>query len=45
MLDQLSLERTRLFHMGMQSLQEARRMTHQEMHRKCVKLLSAMDIK
>jgi hypothetical protein len=45
MLHQLSLERTRLFHMGLQSLQDAHRMTHQETHRKRAKLLSAMNVK
>jgi glycosyltransferase involved in cell wall biosynthesis len=45
MLHQVSLERTKLFHMGLQSLQEARRMTHQEMHRKRASLLSSMDVK
>jgi hypothetical protein len=45
MLHQLSLERTRLFHMRLQSLQDARRMIHQEMYRKRAKLLSAMDVK
>jgi glycosyltransferase involved in cell wall biosynthesis len=42
-LHQVSLERTRLFHMGLQSLQDARQMTHQDMHRKRAELLSAMD--
>jgi glycosyltransferase involved in cell wall biosynthesis len=44
-LHQVSLERTRLFHMGLQSLQDARQMTHQDMHRKRAELLSAMDVK
>jgi glycosyltransferase involved in cell wall biosynthesis len=42
-LHQVSLERTRLFNMGLQSLQDARQMTHQDMHRKRAELLSAMD--
>jgi glycosyltransferase involved in cell wall biosynthesis len=44
-LHQVSLDRTRLFHMGLQSLQDARQMTHQDMHRKRAELLSAMDVK
>jgi glycosyltransferase involved in cell wall biosynthesis len=44
-LHQGNLERTRLFHMGLRSLQDAHRMTHQEMHRKRAELLSAMDVK
>ena len=42
---QVSLERTRLFRMGLQSLKDARQMTHQDMHRKRAELLSATEVK